>query len=90
MPNIKSAEKRMRQSEEQRLINRRNRSRMRTEIKKFRQMLSDKKFDEARQVLPQVYGVIDRAVQKKVVHRNAAARYKSRLTKHLNQLATTS
>jgi small subunit ribosomal protein S20 len=90
MPNIKSAEKRMRQSEIQRLINRRNRSRMRTEIKKFRQLLLENKVDEARGMLPLVYGVIDRAVQKNVVHRNAAARYKSRLTKHLNQLAAAS
>ncbi len=87
MPNIKSAAKKMRQSERRRLINRRNMSRMRTEVKKLRQLIAEKKLDEARQLLPAVYGVIDRAVQKSVIHRNAAARYKSRLTKRLNLAA---
>ena len=85
MPNVKSAEKRMRQNETRKGNNRRRRSEMRTEIKRFRQLLSDKKVDDARDVLKEVYSVIDRTAQKGVIHSNTAARYKSRLAKHLNE-----
>ena len=88
MPNVKSAEKRMRQSEDRRGNNRRRRSEMRTEIKRFRQLLSDKKVDDAREVLKEVYAVIDRTAQKGVIHSNTAARYKARLTKALNESAS--
>ena len=87
MPNIKSAVKRMRQSQERRVRNRSNLSRMRTSIKRFRKLVSEKKFDEARRELPHLYGVIDRTAQRGLIHRNAAARYKSRLTRHLEQAA---
>lgn len=87
MANTKSAEKRIRQSEKQRMRNRQARSEMRTEIKKFRSLLSEEKYDEARGLLPAVYGIIDRTVKKGIIHRNTAARYKSRLTQHLNQQA---
>jgi small subunit ribosomal protein S20 len=58
---------------------------MRTEIKKFRQLLSEQKTGEARKLLKDVYAVIDRSAQKGVIHSNTAARYKSRLTKRLNE-----
>ncbi len=85
MPNVKSAEKRMRQNVRRRGNNRSRRTEMRTEIKRFRQLLSDKKFDDARDVLKEVYSVIDQTAQKGVIHSNTAARYKSRLSKHLNE-----
>jgi len=88
MANTKSAEKRIRQSEKRRIMNRQARSQMRTEIKKFRSLLSEKKVDEARGMLPDVYGVIDRTARKGIIHRNTAARYKSRLTQQLNQVAS--
>ncbi len=88
MPNVKSAEKRMRQNETRKGNNRRRRSEMRTEIKRFRQLLSDKKVDDARDVLKEVYAVIDRTAQHGVIHSNTAARYKSRLAKHLNDSAS--
>jgi len=87
MANTKSAEKRIRQSEKRRMMNRQARSMMRTEIKKFRSLLDEKKYDEARGMLPSVYGIIDRTVKKGIIHRNTAARYKARLTQHLNQQA---
>ncbi len=85
MPNIESAKKRMRQNEIRRDRNRQRRSQMRTEVKKFRQLLGEQKMDEARELLKDVYAVIDRSAQKGVIHSNTAARYKSRLTKRLNQ-----
>ncbi|MGH9338620.1 MAG: 30S ribosomal protein S20 [Acidobacteriota bacterium] len=87
MPNIKSAEKRMRQNLKRRLMNRGYLSQMRTEIKKFRRLLAESKLEDAQKALPQVYEIIDRSAQKGVIHANAAARYKSRLTKRLNEAA---
>ena len=85
MPNIKSAAKRMRQNEERRKINRIYRSRMRREIKKFHQLMDGNDVKSASSFLREVYSVIDRTVQKGIIHANTAARYKSRLTKHLNE-----
>jgi small subunit ribosomal protein S20 len=80
MANHKSAEKRIRQNENRRAINRSNRAAMRTEIKKLRTALTLGDVDKAQQMLPGIVSVIDRAIQKGILHRNAAARHKSRLT----------
>ncbi len=85
MPNIKSAKKRMRQNEEQRKRNRRYRTRMRTQIRKFHQLLDGNDVESASNFLKEVYSVIDRTAQKGVIHANTASRYKSRLAKHLNE-----
>lgn len=87
MPNHKSAEKRVRQSEKRRVINRSNRTKVRTFIKKMRTALESGKGEDVQQVLPVTISVIDKAVQKGVMHKNAAARFKSRLTVRANQTA---
>lgn len=87
MPNHKSAEKRVRQNEKRRDNNRGHRSALRTSIKKLRVAMSDGDAVEAQSLLPQTVSTIDKAVQKGVLHRNAAARYKSRLTSHVNEAA---
>ena len=87
MANHKSAKKRMRQNEKRRANNRSNRSRLRTEVKKLRDAIeaSDKKQSEAQ--LEPTISLIDKMVNKRILHRNTAARYKSRLTRHVNALA---
>ena len=87
MPNHKSAEKRVRQSEKRRVINRGHKSKVRTYIKKLRVALDSGKNEDVQSVLPEVMSVIDKSVQKGVMHKNAAARYKSRLTVRANQTA---
>ena len=84
MPNHKSAEKRVRQTERRRVINRSNRARLRTSIKELRGAL-DKGGKPAADLLPKTISEIDKAEQKGVLHRNAAARHKSRLTARVNQ-----
>ena len=88
MPNHKSAEKRMRQNEKRKQINRSNRTRVRGAIKKLRGALESGDAKELQTLLPATISTIDKAVQKGVLHRNTAARYKSRLTGHANQAAT--
>jgi small subunit ribosomal protein S20 len=77
MANIKSAEKRIKQTARRQLRNRAVRSKLRTAVKKHRE--SEAKDRKAS--LPATYAEIDRAVRKGVIHKNAAARYKSRLSK---------
>ena len=86
MPNHKSAEKRMRQNEKRRLVNRNNRGRLRTGIKKLRAALEGDA-GTLQTLLPETISLIDKAVQKGVLHRNAAARHKSRLTVRANKAA---
>ena len=85
MPNHKSAEKRMRQNEKRRKINRSNRTRVRSAIKNLRNALSSGDGSKAKELLPNTISTIDKAVQKGVLHKNAAARYKSRLTRTGNE-----
>jgi small subunit ribosomal protein S20 len=84
MPNHKSAEKRMRQNEKRRVINRNNRGRLRTGIKRLRAALESGDQAAVQALLPETVSLIDKAVQKGALHRNAAARYKSRLTLRVN------
>ncbi|MBA3805331.1 MAG: 30S ribosomal protein S20, partial [Acidobacteria bacterium] len=88
MPNHKSSEKRMRQNEKRRLINRGNRGRLRTGVKNLRAALDGGEGTQVQELLPATISLIDKAVQKGVLHRNAAARYKSRLTLRANQSAS--
>ena len=85
MPNHKSAEKRVRQNEKRREINRSNRGRLRTSIKNLRTALSAGDVSAVEKMLPATISTIDKAVQKGVLHRNAAARYKGRLTTRVNR-----
>jgi small subunit ribosomal protein S20 len=76
----------MRQNERRKSINRSNRTRLRTEIKKLRAALTGDA-GAIQTVLSQTISSIDKSVQKGVIHKNAAARYKSRLTMRVNQLS---
>jgi small subunit ribosomal protein S20 len=87
MPNHKSAEKRDRQNATRNAINTANRSQLRSAIKKLRVAIASGKFQDAQALLPETVSVIDKSVQKGVLHRNAAARHKARLTGHVNELA---
>ena len=76
----------MRQTERRKLVNQRNRSRLRTVIKQLRAALAEGDTEKARTLLPATVSLIDKSVQKGVLKRNAAARNKSRLTTSVNAL----
>ena len=86
MANTKSAMKRMRQNERRRLRNRAVRSKVRTTLKAARATIATKA-QTARASVGEAIRSLDKAVTKGVVHRNTAARKKSRL---LRQLAASS
>ncbi len=77
MPRIKSAKKRMRQAHTRTALNRAQRSKLRTALKKVRAAAAD----QAKSAYDQAVKLIDRAGQKRLIHPNAAARQKSRLAK---------
>ena len=85
MANTKSAIKRVRQSEKRRLRNRRVRSEARTHVKKARAFIAAGELDQAQTSVAQAIQALDRAAEKGVIHKNNAARRKSRLMSALNR-----
>jgi len=83
MPNIKSAKKRVKTSKRNTERNTSQKSAMRTAIRAVRDLVAngDKKDAEAK--MPAAYSLIDKAVKRNVIHKNAAARLKSRLAARL-------
>jgi len=82
----KSALKRVRSDARKRIRNRMIRSRTRTFVKKARATLAAGDAAAAREATLRAIKELDKAVSKGVMHRNTAARYKSRLMKKLNAL----
>ena len=89
MPTTKSAKKRLRQSEERRGRNRAVKSILKTEIRKVRTAVEAKNFTQADQEFREVAKKLDQAAAKNVIHRNKAARTKSRLQRFLKVNKTT-
>ena len=82
MPNNAAAEKRMRQEKKRRLRNRMVKSIVKTHITKARQAIASRA--DAQETVRAAVSELDRAAKKGVIHRNNAARRKSRLMKQLN------
>ena len=87
MANHKSALKRARQSIIRRDRNRAVKTRVKTMIKDVRLAVSDNVADKSREMLITAQSVIDRASKKGVIHKRAAARKISRLSKLVNTLS---
>jgi len=83
LANIKSAIKRNRQNEKRRLHNRLYRGSTRTQIKKARLAISSGDQENAVIEVNEAIRKLDRAASKGIIHKNNAARRKSRLMKHL-------
>ena len=80
MPNTKGAKKRLRQNVVRRDRNRMTRTRMRSALRKFREAVAAKSFDEAKELSRLTGQLLDKAASKGVIHRNKAARLKSRMS----------
>ena len=79
MANSKQARKRSRQATQRRIHNVALRSRLRTAIKSVRKAVAAGDKAAAATVFRTATGIIDSIADKKIVHKNAAARHKSRL-----------
>ena len=86
MPNIKSAKKRVltskRKCEENILVE----SRMKNSIKKLEKTVKDGNVEESKELLNTTFKNIDKAQDINIVHKNKAARLKSRLSKSVNNI----
>ncbi|ABM62607.1 30S ribosomal protein S20 [Halorhodospira halophila] len=87
MANIASAKKRARQAEERRLRNKSRRSEMRTSMKKVLKAVKTGDHDQAQQAYRGAVRVLDRSANRGIIHKNKAARHKSRLNAKVRSLA---
>ncbi|USE37506.1 30S ribosomal protein S20 [Endozoicomonas sp. SCSIO W0465] len=88
MANSPSARKRARQAENRRQHNASLRSMVRTSIKKVIKAIDTKDVEAATAAFTAVVPVIDRMADKGIIHKNKAARHKSRLNAQIKALAT--
>jgi len=86
MANHFSALKRARQTEKRTARNRINKSRLRTALRHFRESLTKGDKEAAAQSYSETVSVLDKSVQKGIIHDNTASRYKSRLAARLSAL----
>ena len=86
MARIKSAVKNIRKTQRRRSINLVRRGRLRSQIKKLRVLLAKKDAGGARKELARTLSLIDKSIGRGILHRNTAARHKSRLTRQVNAL----
>ena len=87
MANIKSAKKRARQAEKNRQHNASFRSMVRTYIKKVQAAIQSGNKANAAKAYAEAVPVIDRMADKGIIHKNKAARHKSRLNTQIKALA---
>ncbi|MFG0266306.1 MAG: 30S ribosomal protein S20 [Rhodopirellula sp. JB055] len=87
MPNTSSASKRLRQNEKRRTLNRAARSNMRSTIRRVRKAVENNDLETAKNEFKAAQKKLDRAAAKNLIHKNAAARTKSRLNNLIKNAA---
>ncbi len=87
MPNIKSAIKRVKTSEKRHQNNASQKSALRTAVKVVENAAANNEVDKAKEALLLASKKLDKAASKGLIHKNAAARKKSRLAKRINSLS---
>ncbi len=86
MARIQSAVKNIRKNRKRNAVNTARRSRLRSQLRRLRALLVEKDAAGARRELIRTLSILDRSVTKGILHRNTAARHKSRLTRQVNAL----
>lgn len=87
MANTPQARKRARQAEKHRQQNASQRSAMRTQVKKVVKVIASGDAAAATSAFQAAVPVVDRAARSGLIHKNKAARHKSRLNTHIKRLA---
>lgn len=87
-PITTSAKKALRQNERRRRMNLQRKKKIKTLIKEVKFLLVEKKPEEAKKLLPQLYKALDKTAKKNTIKKNTASRRKSRITKMLNKAAS--
>ena len=81
MPITKPAKKALRQSERKRAQNLKRKKAASEVIRDIKKLVQAGKTDEAMKLLPQAFKALDKAVKRKILHKNTAGRRKSKLSK---------
>ena len=81
MPITKSAKKSQRQNLRRKTGNTKKRTKIKNLIKEVRDLVLQKKIEEAKKILPQVYKILDKAAKTGLIKKNTASRRKSRISK---------
>jgi small subunit ribosomal protein S20 len=87
LPNIKSSERSVKTDAERRAKNYAVRSQVKSATRKVIETSAASNADEAKNLLVKAASTIDKAAAKGVIHKNAAARKKSRLARKVNAIA---
>lgn len=87
MPNIKSAKKRVLVTKSKSLVNKNNKTEVKTAIKKMLAAIDSNNVELAKQLMPETFAIIDSAVAKGIMHKNTAANKKSGLAVRLNKIS---
>jgi small subunit ribosomal protein S20 len=86
MPNTASAKKRMRQDAVRRSRNRSTKANIRNQLRKVRELITAKDLEKSKTEFSALVKKLDRAAARNVIHANAAARTKSRLSAAIKAL----
>jgi small subunit ribosomal protein S20 len=86
MPITKSAKKALRQSRRRRAKNIQKKRKLKDLLKEVKNLISQKKTEEVKKLLPQVYKVLDKAAKTGLIKPRTASRKKSRLTQTIRRL----
>ena len=81
----KSAQKALRQSLGRKTRNTQQKAKIKNLIKQVRNLVSQKKSEEAKKFLPQIYKLLDKAAKTGLIKKNTADRKKARITKSINK-----
>jgi small subunit ribosomal protein S20 len=87
MANTYAALKRVRQTERRTEYNRKNKTRLRHQIRAMRRVILSKDAKAATELLPKTFSVIDRSAKSGIIKKNTAARYKSKLDQRVKALS---
>ena len=87
MANTYSALKRVRQMERRTEVNRKNKTRLRHQIRAMRRAIAGKDATAAAALLPVTFSIIDRSAKSGIIKKNTAARYKSNLHSRVKALS---
>lgn len=76
-----AAKKDIRKNAKRKIQNTKNDEKMKKLLKEVRSLISQKKTDEAKKLMPQIYKVLDKSVNTGLIKKNTASRSKSRITR---------
>lgn len=86
MPNIKSQIARLKTNQRDQEKNKTRKSELKTEVRKFNTVLETKDPEKMKEAIKAIASALDSTARKGAIHKNKAARAKSRLQKHVNRI----